>query len=175
MDIRLSLIENRSKANIIKIVDYVLADKSHVQKLVSLVFDKDDNVSFRASWATIHLFEKDMKLIYPYLDRFVKHLSSYSITDSVKRNILRSLQFVTLPEELQGQAADICFKFLSSNDEPIATRAFSIKVLENLCTQHPDLISELTLTIEDLLPNASSGLKNRGEHTLKRLRKLSKS
>jgi len=92
--------------------------------------------------------------------------------DAVNRNILRTFQYVDIPEKHQGKVLNICFDFLNDNCQPIAIRAFSMTVISNLSKKYADIIPELKISIEALMPNASSGLKSRGKKILKTMNKL---
>lgn len=87
----------------------------------------------------------------------------------MKRNTLRVLQDYKIPEELSGLAYDQCFKLLQSPTEPVAVKAFCMQVLYNIVKNIPELKSELADAISKQMPNASAGLKNRGEKILKKL------
>ena len=94
--------------------------------------------------------------------------------DAVKRNTVRLLQGVDLPEELMGRVVDICFKFLLDVKEPVAVRVFSMQVLYNICLKEPELADELRIVIEEFMPHGTAGFKSRGKRILKGLQKLLK-
>ena len=87
---------------------------------------------------------------------------------------MRIFNDVAIPEKWQGLAAERAFAFLGSADEPIAVRAFSMTVLFNIGKEQPDLLPELRLMIEDLLPYGSPGIKSRGRRTIQAIDKLLK-
>ncbi|MGL5889542.1 MAG: hypothetical protein ACRC3B_06640, partial [Bacteroidia bacterium] len=92
--------------------------------------------------------------------------------NAIDRNIVRTFQFIDVPEKYQGKLADKCFAFLQKADTPIAVRAFAMTVLFNLVKQHPDLSHELELMLHEWMPNASAGEANRAQKILKQLEKL---
>ena len=110
-------------------------------------------------------------MIDKHLPRMVKTLAA-SEHDAVKRNIVRLLQNIDIPKDLQGEAANACFKFLGSAEEAIAIRAFSMTVLFNIGKEEPDLLPELRMMIEDMMPYGSSGIKARGRRTLAAIDKI---
>ena len=87
--------------------------------------------------------------------------------DAINRNILRALQFVTLPEEHEGNILDVSFRLLNSPTEPVAVKAFSMTVIYNLTRKYPDIVPELKASIATLLPNGSMGIRSRGNKILK--------
>ena len=108
-----------------------------------------------------HCIDVDPKQIIPWLDLLVKNLFTEK-EDAVKRNTIRALQFVEIPEELWGEAVEICFQFLMGN-EAIAIKVFSMTVLYNLSIKIPEISNELRVVIEDQIPYGSAGFKSRGE------------
>lgn len=114
----------------------------------------------------------NIERLKPYLGPMIMNLQKPGLHDSVKRNMVRILQTVEVPEEYMGVLADVCTGYLARPEEPIAARAFSMTVLLNITKRFPDLKGELKLLIEELLPNASPGLRNRGLKVLKALEKL---
>jgi hypothetical protein len=93
------------------------------------------------------------------------------VHDAVKRNVVRLLQFIEIPKQLQGLTADICFRFFHNKREPIAVRVFSMTVLSNLAKKLPELKNELIPLIEDQLPYGSAGFISRGRKVLRELKK----
>eukprot|EP01031_Cornospumella_fuschlensis_P001081 gene1081-1357_t len=67
------------------------------------------------------------------------NLKQDNLHDAIKRNTIRVLQTVEIPEELHGIAADICFQYLSNHEEAVAIKAFSMTVLFNLSKHYPEL------------------------------------
>ena len=89
---------------------------------------------------------------------------------AVKRNIMRLLQDIEIPQQLYGTLTDKCFTLLDPK-ETIAVRVFSMTVLANIAKQEPDLKKELSIVIEDQLPYASAGFLSRAKQVLKELAK----
>ena len=94
------------------------------------------------------------------------------VNDAVKRNTVRVLQFVDIPEEHMGKLADICFNYMGSAKEPIAVKVFSMTVLYHITLKIPELKNELLPLIEDLIPYGSAGFQNRGRKIIKSLTNL---
>ncbi len=62
---------------------------------------------------------------------------------------------------------DICFNYIASPAEAIATKAFAITVLGNLAKIYPEILPELKLIIEDQMPHATPAIKARAKKILK--------
>ena len=121
-----------------------------------------------------HIHDQHPSLLEPYLPQIIKHLRHPDIHDAIKRNIVRILHNVKIPEEHYGEVADICFTYLEDPNVAVAIRAFSMTVLWNICQEVPELMPELRATIEDLLDYSSAGFKSRGKKILKMIGERSK-
>jgi hypothetical protein len=115
---------------------------------------------------------KHPDLANEHLEKMVLNLRKENLHDAIKRNTVRVLQEITIPEILWGDAADVCFKLLLSKNEPVAVKCFSMTVLLNIVRHIPELKEELKIIIEDQIPYSSAGFKSRGIKTLKALEKI---
>ncbi len=94
------------------------------------------------------------------------------VHDAVKRNTLRILQFVDIPEDLLGLTAEICFSILNSAKSPIAFKVHAMSALLDIVKKYPELKGELKISIEEQMPFGSAGFISRGKRVLKALEKL---
>lgn len=161
MDIRQQLLKGHSKLNIHKIVDFVGVDPIRFEQLISVFLSGPYRVTQRAAWPVSRCVERHPQLIKPHLGVVLKFLRKPDIHDAVKRNIIRLLQFVDIPEKYQGRVLDICFDFLQDKKEPVAIQVFSMTVIFNITGDKPEIRKELITIIEDILPYASAGFRSR--------------
>ncbi|MEN8928650.1 MAG: hypothetical protein ABF242_06805 [Flavobacteriales bacterium] len=164
------LLSNKaSRANSYQVVAMVGTDYDLYKELIGFVVNYESPISEKAAWAMNHCFEEKAGFFEDYLSELVPIIGSEIHTDSVKRNIVKILQFIEIPEKYRAEVIDSCFDLVTNKKTAIAVKAFSLGVLENMVKLYPELKSELVAAIEELLPKASSGLKNRGQHILRRL------
>lgn len=168
MDIKKELLHEHSKAQALKISNYIGRDKDRFDGLMKLFFDTDYRVTQRAAWAVSHCADKHPELIEPYIESMILNLKN-DITVAVQRNTLRVLQEREMPDSIIGEAADICFKIMESAKAPIAVKVFAMTLLANICKKVPELKNELRILIEDQLPYGSAGFKSRANKILKKL------
>jgi len=168
MNLRKELSETHSKKRALEIADFILKENK-LDELMDLFFNAHYRVNQRAAYILSLYYEKDNSIISPYLEKLITNLVNNRPHDAVIRNTVRILQFVDLPEKLMGKTYDICFKYLTSADEPIAIKAFSMRVLANICKTYPELKNELIPIIEDMIPYGSPGIKSRGNKILSEL------
>ncbi len=171
MDIKEELQKDSSPQQVESISDYVLGNPETFDELMQCFFSEDFRLAHWASNVVIKCVKKQNKWIDPYLERIVKDMEKPGAREAKKRNCVRLLQFVELPEKYMGDVADTCFKFLDSAKEAIAVRAFSMTVLYNITKTYPEIKNELIMMIEDHLPYGSAGIKSRGRNILKQLKK----
>jgi hypothetical protein len=170
MDLKRELLKEHSKAQRNKIVKYVGKDAKKFAELVSIFLEGPYRVTQRAAWPLSYCIERNGFLIKPHLNKILKYADRSEASDAVKRNVVRLLQFIEIPKNACGLAAEICFKFFTNTKEPIAVRVFSMTVLANLAKKIPELKNELIPLIEDQLPFASAGFISRGRKVLKELK-----
>lgn len=173
MDIKAELLREHSKPQAMKIVNYIGSDQSRFDELMELFLKGEYRVTQRAAWVLRFCAEEEPQLIIPHLKAMVDNLEN-PLHDSNKRNTIKVLTFVDIPEKLLGKLADICFDFLASPKEAIAIRVFSMQLLFKICQREPDLANELKLLIEDHYPHGSAGFKSSGRKILKGIAKLQK-
>ncbi len=170
MDFRDSLQKEHSKAQTIKIADYVGVNKAYFKKLVEVYLAGPYRITQRAAWPLSLCVERHPELILPHLTQILNHAARPNVHDAVKRNTVRLLQFIEIPSRYLGKAANLCFGYLKNRKEAIAIRVFSMTVLNNLSVKEPDLRKELELLIEDELPYASPAFRARARRTLKEIK-----
>jgi len=146
MDIRAALAKEHSKKQTQLIASYIGGDQDRFDELmVHFLQDEEWRITQRAAWV-IHV--------------------------AIKRNIVRTLAKIDLPEDLMGLAADACFTFLANPKETVAVKAFSMEVLYQMCKKEPDLAHELIPLIEENMEhNGTAGILSKGRKILKKLKK----
>ena len=93
--------------------------------------------------------------------------------DAVHRNILRILEDIPIPEDIEGALYDNCFQLLNNPDRAIAIRVFAMTVAFRIAKKYPDLLDELRLSIQLHYPYGSAGFKSRAGKILNYIDTLS--
>ena len=174
MNIREALLEEHSKAQTMKIVQFIGKNQDRFDQLMDLFFNDEYRVTQRAAWVVRYATEAHRPLFQPHLERIIEHLKNPTVHDAVKRNSLKLLTEMEIPSSLWGELVNICFGFLDDPQQAIAIRVFSMEILYQITLQEPDLADELKLLIEDHWEHASAGFRSRGKKVLKGLAKLQK-
>ena len=168
MDIKSELLKEHSKTQTKKIARYIGSDKDRFAALMACFLKGEYLLAQRAAWVMSNCVEKFPGLIHPFLEQIILNLDRH-VHDAVRRNTLRVLQFVELPQNLFGIAAERCFQLLASRNEPVAIKVFAMQVIFNMAQKEPDLKNELRLLIEEQMPYATAGFISRGKRLLKAL------
>lgn len=171
MDLELEIQKRYSKQDALNIVRAIGNSNKRFTDLMQLFLSEDTNLSLRASWLVSICAEQHPTLIIPWISKMVKHAGEKNASDAVKRNVVRALQFISIPRIHQGRVADLCFSFLQNPKEAIAVKAFSMTVLANIAKHEPDLKHEIQLVVEQMLPYGSAGIQSRAKRVLKQLSK----
>lgn len=143
------------------------------KKLYEYSFSSDKKLAFRASWTLSKVCDKFPDLIYPYLPEIINRLGEID-NESTQRSFLRIISlsdFARISVKQHGILAEHCFAALKSGFSAIAIKAYSMEILYNLVVIYPELLNELTSTINLLEGEGSAGIVARGNMILKRLAK----
>jgi hypothetical protein len=167
MNLRNAILKEHSKKQCALIVKWVGHDQKRFDELFDLFLNDEYRVVQRAGWPVSYCIEKHPDLIKSHYPKLLKNLEKKGIHDAVKRNTVRLLQYVDIPEKFHGQVMDICFKYINSPTEPVAVKAFSITVLQNLAKQYPEIINELKLVIRERWDYETIAFKTRAKKLLK--------
>ncbi|MEM6699078.1 MAG: hypothetical protein AAF599_11820 [Bacteroidota bacterium] len=165
MNIKTALLEEHSKAQALRISEYIGTSAERFDELMQCFFADDWRTNQCAAYTLNHVVDQQPALFAPYVEKSIENLKTPK-HDAVKRNTLRIFQYYDVPEKLQGVLVDLAFNFLASPKEPIAVRVFSMNVIFNVAKKEPDLLHELKILIEEGMPNGSAGFKSRGRKIL---------
>jgi hypothetical protein len=159
-----------SKQRTVALANAIGSDQTLFDEFMLLFLGDDNRINQRSAWVVSHCIDNYPWLMKKHLEAMVLNLQKVDLSDAVKRNTVRVLQFAEIPESLAGLTADICFRLLQSHKEPIAVKAYAMTIIYNLSRQYSELSDELVLTIEDMLPYASSGIKSRAMKIMKAIK-----
>ncbi|NJN27639.1 MAG: hypothetical protein HC819_17555 [Cyclobacteriaceae bacterium] len=168
MTLRDELLQEHSKQHAHFLAKKIGPSQEDFDKLMTLFLCSENQVAQRAAWIVSLCVENHPFLLQKHMSAIIENMQN-PVHDAVKRNTLRILQQVEIPEELMGLSAEICFQFLNSAREPVAVKVFAMTVLGNIASVYPELKMELKISIEDQLPFASAGFQSRAKTELKRL------
>ena len=168
MDIKAELAKEHSKKQCDKIVAYIGNNKERFADLMELFFNGEYRIIQRASWPMSCCVKNHPQLITTYFKQLINNLQKKGIHDAVLRNTVRLLQDVGIPKKYHGKLMDICFGYIQSNEIPVAVKAFSLTILDDLSKQYPDIVPELKLIIEERWEHETPAFHSRARKILKK-------
>ena len=166
MILREAILKEHSKAQCNRIVQWVGANQKRFDELFYLFLNDEYRVVQRSAWPVSYCVIAHPTFINRHWNKLIKNLRKPFLHDAVKRNSVRFLQDINIPEKYRGEIMDICFKYLESSTEPVAVKAFSLTVLGNMANHYPEIIPEIKLLIEDQMPNQTAAFRSRARKIL---------
>lgn len=167
MDIRTEILKEHSKENSERIATWVGNNPERMRQLIDHFLHDEYRVVQRLSQVVGKIGDKNPELIQQYLDTLVHRMQEDGLPVAVKRNVVRVLQYVDIPEHLQGEVMNTCFDMLADPNETVAVRAFSMTVLDNMSKSYPEIRQELVAILEDQMEQGcSAGFRARAKKIL---------
>ncbi|MEP7372841.1 MAG: hypothetical protein ABI675_05585 [Chitinophagaceae bacterium] len=169
MKLRDQILKEHSKINCNAIVKWIGNSQARFDELLDLFLNDEYRVVQRAAWPLSNAVILHPQFIQKHFFKLLKNLEKPHLHDAVKRNTVRLLQDIAIPKKLHGRVMNLCFDYINSPDEPVAVKAFSLTILENLSKEYPEIKPELKTIIEDRWNYESAAFHSRAKNILKRL------
>ena len=150
----------QTKAQLQFLQNWVGNNPGRLNALIRVFVNGNYRLAQRAVRIISQVSDATPELLAPHLPALV-HALAHTNSNAVKRNLVRLLQVVNLPEEQQGEIAQQCFAFVNNPKEAIAVRAFAITVLARICQLQPELTREFALLLDRASINASAAIVHR--------------
>jgi hypothetical protein len=159
--------ERYSQLEFKPIIKWIGGSEERFAELMEVFFNGNTRQNQYVAGLMIHCIDKWSYLLIPYIEKLILNLQKPNLHDAIKRNTVRVLQDVEIPEHLHGTMADIAFGYLQNPSEAIAIKVFSMTILDNLTQKYPELKEELHFILEEQMPFQSAGFRSRAGKILK--------
>jgi hypothetical protein len=169
MKLREQLLKEHSKANCAAIVKWIGDSQTRFDELFNLFLTDEYRVVQRSAWPLSYAAIAHPIFIRKHFSKLLKYIKKPGVHGAVKRNTVRLLQDIPIPKKYQGDVMNLCFDYISSPDEEVAVKAFSLTVLQNLAKQHPEIKQELKTIIEDRWNYETAAFHSRARKILKEI------
>jgi hypothetical protein len=166
MDLREELLRVHSKAQAMRIAEYVGDDPERFAELMKFLLGPVYRLSQRAAWPISYCVERHPELIKPYFGKLAAQLERDDAHVAVRRNVARLLQFVEIPSRYKGRIYDACYNLLADPAETVAVRVFSMTVAANIARDQPGLLAELRLAATEHPQVSTAGFRSRARRVL---------
>ncbi len=172
MNLREAILQEHSRAHTLAISQWVGDNPKRIDALMQLFMHDEYRVVQRTAWIVSYVARAQPGLMAPYLPAMIQRMQDNTTHVAVKRNELRILQDVELPEPLHGELMHTCFDLVINPAETIAVRAFALGILGRLALVYPEIRNELLLVIEDLqTQDPTAGLRSKTRQVLHMLQR----
>lgn len=166
MQLRETILAEHSKAQTDAIVKWVGSSQQRFDELFHLFLTGEYRVVQRAAWPVSYCVIEHPEFIGKHMKQLIAYLHTPNLHPAVKRNTVRLLQHIHIPERSQGAIMDICFDYIASPAEAVAVKAFSLTILQNLAKRYPEIKEEVKIIIEDQWEGASPAFRSRAKKFL---------
>lgn len=168
MDIAAALKNEHSKTQTMRIVRHIGSDPEKFKQLIDIFFNSEYRMVQRAAWPVNFCAQNRPELVLPYLNKCLDLLADRQAHSAVRRNVVRLLQYVEIPEELLGKVYSLCIDLIDDMNEPVAVRAFAITVATRIAKTEPALIAELQMVVNKHIPHTTIAFRKRAREILSR-------
>lgn len=131
-----------------------------IQELLKYLASDNKEQNQKAAFCFHKITDLDKSLLVPYQKQILPLLKA-PVHVAVKRCILRLYSIIEINDELAGQLVNECFCMLTNNTQPPAIKVFAMTTIAAIAQKYPDLMQELRPILEEQMPYASAGFKNR--------------
>jgi len=169
MNLEEQLLAEHSRRNTDLIVRWIGADAQRLAQLMNMFLGNDPLLTQRAAWVIGVFADVHPVLLEPWIDRMLRKIKEPGVHNAARRNVVRVLQFVEIPQRSLGRVAATCFEELASGTSPAAVKANAMTVLARIARREPDLARELRLIIEQQLPYGPGSFLARARKVLKEI------
>ena len=162
-NIRTSILEDRSKANIDRLITYVGSEEERIVAMLSLLEDFDRVVRRRGSWIIGNYAQEFPKTLENHLSQIIAILDQEicNYDQAVLRNVLKVLEYNLVPEIHEGLVYNKCVQIFTNLSMEIAPRAFAITVAMNIAKKYPELKYEFQEWMNIIQPDQSPAIQAR--------------
>ncbi|HKG70086.1 MAG TPA: hypothetical protein VKA92_14530 [Segetibacter sp.] len=166
MELRETILAEHSKVQTNAIVKWVGNSQERFDALFHLFLTDEYRVVQRAAWLLSYCVIEHPQLIQKHFKDLVANLHTPNLSGAVKRNTLRLLQHVSIPERFHGEIMNLCFDYIASPVEAVAVKAFALTILQKIAQFYPEIKDEVKIIIEDRWEVESPAFKSRAKKFL---------
>jgi hypothetical protein len=142
------------------VVQNVGKNPDHYKEILDLVLYEPMPMSSRAGRVLNCCTENEPALFQPHAGRIINEIKKGKKVHRCILKIFAELQ-VVLNRNQEGILVNACFEWLADASQSIATKVYCMEILARFAEKEPGIVPELIALLEGLLPDGSTGTKNR--------------
>lgn len=171
---------NHSLENRNHFTNIVLNNPNLIPKIMEIMFDVEDKVSYRAAWLFEFIARKNINAVLPYIDDFTSKMNTVT-KDSAVRPIAKVCEYlveayyhnsnirVDLSHDMKVRIIEVCFDYLITSQK-VAPQVYAMNALYLLGKEYSWIHPELIAIINRNFSNGSKGYQAKSRHILKKLK-----
>lgn len=144
-----------------KVMAWVGHSPRRFDALVQLVAGEDRKLAQKAAWPMSYVAAAHPDWALKHLPALLATIKKPDVHNGVVRSVVRLLQFVDIPEELNGEVMDSCFRYIEDIREKPAVKAFALTVLHQLSQTYPDILPEIRTLVASRIEHETPAFKAR--------------
>lgn len=160
-----------SKEQTIWLTQEIIQSKVLFDEVISIIIKNEPPFTIGPSWVMGYAGIERPAWYVIRLPELLESLKPQT-HQAVYRSIVSVLRQIHIPENIEGLVTDCCIRWVEDANQTIAVKSFSLHILSKIMEKQPELCPEIKLITENLLPFASSGLKNTSEKILLKIKKM---
>ncbi len=168
-ELRSLVLQVHSKAQMLRIVQWIGTDPMRIHELVQLFLSEEVIITQRSGYPSATIAIQHPELIRKYLKKIISLAQKPGLHHSVRRHTTKILEQIQIPNSLKGKVMTMCFDFLTDPHEQVGVKAYSLAILGHMLDDHPDIGQELILIIEDQWHRQSPAFKYRARKILHKM------
>lgn len=149
MNLREEILKENSKENAERIAAWIGDNRTRMQQFMHIFLHDEYRVVQLAAHVLGKLGDTHPQQIEQHINALVKRMTEDGVHVAVKRNVVRVLQNIQIPERLHGDVMNTCFDMLADVKETVAVRVFCMTILDNLSKHYPEIKQELRIILQD--------------------------
>lgn len=159
------------------VAQWVMDHPETFPELLEFCFQKDEEISYRATWILECICLADFKLLLPHLDIFFNTIPNIYKNQAVRplAKICEKLMIATYKTKneaiIKSIIIECCFDWLITQQK-VACQVYSMLALYFLGTQYDWIHPELKTIINKNIHQGSAAYKARGKYVLQQIEKF---
>jgi len=147
--------------------NYIVENDIPATELTELIH-AEYPVAMRFSWVLGGICETAPQQVFPAITYFFNQRTEIDIPN-FNRSLAKMFALAGIPAEIESEAIDALFKWLSDKKSNVSTKSYAMLALQRVVAKYPEFKNELEVAIEEQLQHNSESFKKRAKKILESL------
>ncbi|MCD8539133.1 MAG: hypothetical protein LRY55_04760, partial [Leadbetterella sp.] len=132
-----------SKQEVGGVIADIFSGKLAFSEIRPLLFHTDPGLLFNLYWVLATIANRTVRVLEGLETDIFKGMIQHAANESVVRSCLSVFKQTDIPESIEDELYEFCFRVTESADSPIAHRSFAMVICARICKKYPELAGEL--------------------------------